>query len=137
MNTFHLTVLAADKPFYDGPCQSLRFPGSDGQYGVQAGHWNMITAIVPGTLRFRTEEGEQVGAISEGLIKVEDNHVLILADTIERPEEIDANRARREAEEAREILLQKRSLQDHHTARARMVRALNRLHVREQWIDNV
>ena len=137
MNTFHLTVLAADKPFYDGPCQSLRFPGSDGHYGVQAGHWNMITAIVPGTLRFRTEDGEQVAAISEGLIKVEDNHVLILADTIERPEEIDANRARREAEEAREILLQKRSLQDHHSAKARMVRALNRLHVREQWIDNV
>ena len=137
MNTFHLTVLAADKPFYDGPCESLRFPGSDGQYGVQANHWNMITAIVPGTLWFRTESGEQAAAISEGLIKVEDNHVLILADTIERPEEIDANRARREAEEAREILLQKRSLQDHHTARARMVRALNRLHVREQWIDNV
>ena len=137
MNVFHLTVLAADKPFYDGPCESLRFPGSDGQYGVQAGHWNMITAIVPGTLRFRTPEGgSQVAAISEGLIKVEDNHVLILADTIERPEDIDVNRAKRDADEAREILLQKRSLQDHHTARARMVRALNRLHVREQWIDN-
>ena len=138
MNTFHLTVLAADKPFYDGPCESLRFPGSDGQYGVQANHRNMITAIVPGTLRFRApgEEGEQAAAISEGLIKVEDNQVLILADTIERPEEIDINRAKRDADEAREILLQKRSLQDHHTARARMVRALNRLHVREQWIDN-
>ena len=137
MNTFQLTVLAADKPFYDGPCESLRFPGSDGQYGVQANHRNMITAIIPGTLRFRPPESEeQVAAISEGLIKVEDNHVLVLADTIERPEEIDINRAKRDADEAREILLQKRSLQDHHSARARMVRALNRLHVREQWIDN-
>ena len=137
MNTFHLTVLAADKPFYDGPCESLRFPGSDGQYGIQASHWNMISAVIPGTLYFQTpEDGAQVAAISEGLIKVEDNHVLILADTIERPEDIDVNRAKRDADEAREILLQKRSLQDHHTARARMVRALNRLHVREQWIDN-
>ena len=137
MNAFQLTVLAADKPFYDGPCESLRFPGSDGLYGVQASHRNMITAIVPGTLRFRMPEGEeQTAAISEGLIKVEDNHVLILADTIERPEDIDVNRAKRDADEAREILLQKRSLQDHHSARARMVRALNRLHVREQWIDN-
>lgn len=136
MNVFQLTVLAADKPFYDGPCESLRFPGSDGQYGIQANHRNMIAAIVPGTLRFQTAEEEQVAAISEGLIKVEDNHVLILADTIERPEDIDVNRAKRDADEAQEILLQKRSLQDHHTARARMVRALNRLHVREQWIDN-
>ncbi len=136
MNVFQLTVLAADKPFYDGPCESLRFPGSDGQYGIQANHRNMIAAIVPGTLRFQTAAEEQVAAISEGLIKVEDNHVLILADTIERPEDIDVNRAKRDADEAQEILLQKRSLQDHHTARARMVRALNRLHVREQWIDN-
>ena len=136
MNVFQLTVLAADKPFYDGPCESLRFPGSDGQYGIQANHRNMIAAIVPGTLRFQTAAEEQVAAISEGLIKVEDNHVLILADTIERPEDIDVNRAKRDADEAREILLQKRSLQDHHTARARMVRALNRLHVREQWRDN-
>ena len=136
MNVFQLTVLAADKPFYDGPCESLRFPGSDGQYGIQANHRNMIAAIVPGTLRFQTAEEEQVAAISEGLIKVEDNQVLILADTIERPEDIDVNRAKRDADEAREILLQKRSLQDHHTARARMVRALNRVHVREQWIDN-
>ena len=136
MNVFQLTVLAADKPFYDGPCESLRFPGSDGQYGIQANHRNMIAAIVPGTLRFQTAEEEQVAAISEGLIKVEDNHVLILADTIERPEDIDVNRAKRDVDEAQEILLQKRSLQDHHTARARMVRALNRLHVREQWIDN-
>jgi F-type H+-transporting ATPase subunit epsilon len=82
MNVFQLTVLAADKPFYDGPCESLRFPGSDGQYGIQANHRNMIAAIVPGTLRFQTAAEEQVAAISEGLIKVEDNHVLILADTI-------------------------------------------------------
>ena len=136
MNTFYLEILAADRPFYKGECESMQVPISDGQYGIQANHRNMIAAIVPGTLRFQTAAEEQVAAISEGLIKVEDNHVLILADTIERPEDIDVNRAKRDADEAREILLQKRSLQDHHTARARMVRALNRLHVREQWIDN-
>lgn len=135
MNVFQLTVLAADKPFYDGPCESLRFPGSDGQYGIQANHRNMIAAIVPGTLRFQTAEEEQVAAISEGLIKVEDNHVLILADTIERPEDIDVNRAKRDADEAREILLQKKSRQEYRIAQATLARALNRLRVKARDVD--
>ena len=137
MDTFHVTILAADKRFYEGPCESLVVPTSDGQSGILAHHKNVIAALTPGTLQYRVPGGEnQIAAVSRGFIKVEDNTVLILVDTIERPEEIDSNRAQRDADEAREILLQKRSIQDHHTARARMVRALNRLHVREQWIDN-
>lgn len=134
MNSFNASILASDKVFYEGLCESLRFPGIDGFYGVLAHHRNMITAIVPGTLTFRVPGGvDQVAAISAGMIRVEDNHVLILADTIERPEEIDANRARRDAEEAQEIILQKQSIQSYYTAQARMARALNRLKVRSQY----
>ena len=137
MDTFHVNILAADRRFYEGPCESLVISTSEGQFGILAHHRNVIAAIIPGSLTYRVPGGvNQIAAVSRGFIKVEDNDVLILADTIERPEEIDINRAKRDADEAREILLQKRSLQDHHTARARMVRALNRLHVREQWIDN-
>lgn len=136
MNTFQLHILAADKPFYEGPCESLRIPTIRGQYGVQAHHRNMIAAIVPGMLKFRRPEGsDQIAAVSEGLIKVENNDVLILVDTIERPEEIDVNRARRDAEEAQEAILQKKSIQSYHAAQARMARALNRLKVKEQQLD--
>ncbi len=134
MNTFQVSILASDKVFYEGPCESLRFPGIDGFYGVLAHHRNMITAIVPGTLTYRVPGGEeQAAAVSEGMIRVENNHVLILVDTIERPEEIDANRARRDAEEAQEIILQKQSIQSYYTAQARMARALNRLKVKADY----
>ena len=133
MKTFQVSILVAERPFYEGPCLSLHVPASDGAYGILAGHRNMIAALVPGTLRFRGPDGgEQIAAVSRGLIKVEGGQVLILADTIERPEEIDANRARREAEEAQEILLQKASIQSYHAAQAQMARALNRLRVKEQ-----
>ena len=137
MNTFYLEILAADRPFYKGECESMQVPISDGQYGIQANHRNAIAAIVPGTLRLRPPGGaEQIAAVSQGLIKVENNTVLILVDTIERPEEIDANRARREAEEAMEAILQKKSIESDHTAQARMARALNRLKVKEQHMIN-
>ena len=59
--------------------------------------------------------------------------VLILVDTIERPEEIDINRARRDADAAKEALLQKRSIQEYHTAQANLSRALNRLQLGGRW----
>ena len=137
MNTFRLDILAADRPFYKGQCEYLQVPISDGQYGILAHHRNAIAAIVPGMLRLRPPDGEeQIAAVSQGLIKVESNTVLLLVDTIERPEEIDANRARREAEEAREAIVQKQSIQSYYTAQSQMARALNRLRVKEQQIIN-
>ena len=50
MRTFHVDILAADKPFYRGDCQSLQIPIGNGQYGILAEHCNAIAAIVPGTI---------------------------------------------------------------------------------------
>lgn len=131
MNVFHLCILAADKMFYDGDCVSLLIPTTDGSYGIQANHHNMIAAITPGTVIYRTnEDAEEFAAVSKGIIKVENNDVLILTDTAERPDEIDANRAKRDAEEAKEILLQKRSINEYREAEARLARALTRLNTK-------
>ena len=137
MRTFHIDILSASRPFYRGDCQSLQIPTSNGQYGVLAGHRNTIAAIVPGTLHMRDGDGKvHVAAVSEGMMKIENGKVLLLIDSMERPEEIDANRARREAEEAREVILQRESIQSYYTAQARMARALNRLKVKEQYMVN-
>ena len=131
MNLFTLVILAAERNFYEGDCISLVIPTTQGQYGIQAMHSNMIAAIVPGVLKFTLPGGEEIiAAVSAGLVKVENNHVLLLVDTVERPEEIDENRARRSAEQAKEAILQKRSIQDYQLAQAKMARAINRLKVK-------
>lgn len=132
MNTFSLTVLAAERPLYEGECESLVIPTINGQYGVQANHSNMIAAIVPGMLKFKLPGSlEVVAAVSEGMIKIENNNVLLLVDTAERPEEIDANRAKRSAEAAKEAILQKKSIHDYYSAQAKMARAISRLRVKD------
>ena len=132
MNSFRLHIFAADRVFFEGDCVSLIVPSNRGQYGVQAHHSNMIAALVPGMLTYRLPESESHNAaVSAGMIKVEANDVLVLVDAAERPEDIDAIRARRKADEAREILLQKRSQQEYRTAEATLARALNRLRVKD------
>ena len=131
MDTFQVHILAADRTFYEGPCVSLTIPTSDGERGILAHHESMIAAIQPGILRWQApEQGVQLAAVSPGMIKVEHNDVLVLVDSAERPEEIDEARARREADEAREALLQIKSRQEHQLAQSTLARALNRLRIK-------
>ena len=137
MDTFQVHILAADKTLYEGPCVSLTVPTSDGERGILAHHENMMAAVQPGTLRWQApEQGVQLAAVSPGMVKVEHNDVLVLVDSAERPEEIDEARARREADEAREALLQKKSRQEHQLAQSTLARALNRLRVRSHGSIN-
>ncbi len=56
--------------------------------------------------------------------------MLILVDSAERPEEIDENRARRAADQAREAMLQRRSIVEYRSAQANLARAASRLRVK-------
>ncbi len=136
MEVFQAHILAADRSFYEGPCVSLTVPTSDGEQGILAHHSDMIAAILPGTLRFQTPEGPaQTAAVSGGMVKIEKNEVLVLVDSVERPEEIDAARARREADEAQEAMLQRKSRQEYQLAQASLARAMNRLRVKAREIS--
>lgn len=131
MDNFPVHILAADEPFYEGPCESLSVPTTTGMYGVLAHHTNVILAIVPGTLRYRCEgEEEKLAAVSAGMMKVENGEVLVLVDSAERPEEIDANRAKEAADRAKEELLQKKSIQEYRMAQSNLARAVSRLRVK-------
>lgn len=129
--TFQVHILAADRTFYEGPCISLTIPTSDGEQCFLAHHSSMIAAVQPGTLRYRVPgESSHVAAVSPGMVKVEQDEVLVLVDSAERPEEIDEARARREADEAKEAMLQMKSRQEYQMAQATLARALNRLRVK-------
>lgn len=132
---FPLHVLTATSPFYEGMCESLIIPTVDGRYGVLSGHSDTICAVVPGELYVRLPSGEmRVAACAAGIMKVEKGDVLVLVDSAIRPEDIDKDRARRMADDAREQLLQKQSIEEYHAAQARLARALARLSVREKYI---
>ena len=132
MKTFTLRILEADEDFYEGPCLSLSAPLLDGQYGILAGHNNMAAAIVPGALRFQRpgEEMETV-AVAHGLLKVENNNVLVLVEAVERLDEIDTVRAQLHADQARRQLQQKGSRREYELAQAALSRNLNRLMIKK------
>ena len=133
MNKFSLHILAAERSFYEGDCLSLVVPITDGSYGIQSHHKNMVAAIVPGILEYTLpDETRVVTCVSQGILVVANNDVKVLVDTIETPDEIDANRARAAAEEARVAILQKKSIQEYKSAQMRIAREMNRLKLKNR-----
>ena len=132
MTSFPLQILDVENPFFEGECVSLVIPTEDGLYGIQAGHSDMVAAVVPGEIKFTKPDGKTlIGAVSNGIAKVEDGKVLVLVETAEYPEEIDEKRAERTIEEAKEEMLQKKGIRDYYAARTRMARAMSRLRVKK------
>ena len=134
MTEFKLKILEADSTFYDGNCISIIVPTSEGAYGIQANHENMIAAIVPGEIKYTLPTGEEVhAAITGGFLKMEENELLILAEAAERPEDIDEKRMQEEIKLMSEELLSKKSIEEYRIAQARMARAINRLKVKNKY----
>ena len=128
MSTFSLKVIASDKIFFDGRAEVLIIPEIDGEKAILAHHEDMVIAIKIGDMKFRLEDNTWVTAvIGQGFAQVINNRVSVLVDTAERPEDIDAARAKDALERAKEQLRQKQSLQDFHLSQASMARAMSRL----------
>jgi len=79
-------------------------PGIDGDFGVDQDHTAFITKIRPGLLHLYKGNKVTRYAIHDGFVTVEDNHVVIVCDTVEKSSEIDIKRARSAKERAEKRL---------------------------------
>ena len=107
-------------------------PASEGDVGILPRHAPLLTTLRPGTLKIKKDGAETDLAVSGGFLQVNQNRVLILADTAERAEEIDEQRAeeaRRRAETALTEAARGGSPAQVEAARATLRRELVRLNV--------
>lgn len=131
-NTFYLEIIASDHKFYAGECEELVFPAIDGLYGVLPGHEPMVTAVDAGELKFRVDNKWHYAAVSDGFAQILPKKVVLLADTVELPEEIDIKRANEAKLRAEEKLRQKQSILEYYQTQASLNRAMNRLRVTQR-----
>lgn len=75
-------------------------PGVGGYLGVLPGHAALLTLVGVGEVMYRTGREERCLAVSGGFAEVGPERVTILAETAERPGEIDVGRARSARERA-------------------------------------
>ncbi len=134
MNEFNLHIIEADNDFFNGKCTSLVIPTTEGMYGIQAMHENLVAAIEIGVIKFTLPDGtRRHAAVSNGLVKVENNEVLILVESCEDPEEIDEARAQEEEERAKDVLAGHTDRINYRAAKGMLARAVNRLKIKKRY----
>ena len=66
---------------------------SEGEMGVLKGHIPLTAILVPGVLRIKEDGQERQAALHDGFVEIFQDHMTILAESCEWPEEIDLHRA--------------------------------------------
>ena len=100
-NRLRLEVVTTAKRILEAECDSVSIPASEGYVTILPNHTPLISLLGVGTLTYRDGGKEEILAVGGGFFEVSDNVVKLLVPLAERPDEIDVEAARREAEEAR------------------------------------
>ena len=99
-----LEVATPTRLVVSGETDEVVVPGVEGSFGVLPGHAPLLSLIGIGEVMYRTGREEHHLAVSSGFAEVGPGHVTILAESAERPEEVDLARARAARERAEQRL---------------------------------
>ncbi len=130
---FKLEIVTPKKVVYSGDVESFTAPGVVGSFQVLYNHAPLLSSIGVGEVKLRDAQGNEVRyATSGGFVDVVKNNVTFLAETAERANEIDVDRAHAAKERANKRLVERNVETDTDRARIALSRALNRLKIAQR-----
>ena len=127
--TFRVKIVAPDRVFYEGEAEMLEMTTTEGDIGVLKGHIPLTAVIAPGIINIKEADGVKCAALHAGFAEILQDSVVIMAEIIEWPEEIDLTRAQQARERAEERLRTKTPETDIARAETALQRALARINI--------
>lgn len=103
-NSFYVELITPEKTRFKGDIDYLRLPGWEGEMGILKNHAPLISLLKPGELLAEYGGKKYNLAIGEGFVSVRDNKVLLVVDSVYRPEEVDLKEVEKIIREERKYL---------------------------------
>ena len=123
-----LEVVTPERRVIAEPVDMVTVPGLGGELGILPGHTPLISQLQTGVLTYVQDGKSSSLNVSGGFVEVRDDHVSVLAEVAERPDEIDAARARQSRERLEKQLNSWNGTEeDFEVARAKLERSVVRL----------
>src|SRR4030095_7787123 len=89
-----LEVITPQRRVLSEAVDMVTVPGLGGELGILPGHTSLISQWKTGVLSYLQAGSTSQLHVSGGFVEISDDRVTVLAEVAERPEEIDAARAR-------------------------------------------
>ena len=129
--TMKVSVVSPEAEMYSGEAEMVFVRGALGELGLAPGHLQLLTTIKPGPLRLQHKESEELLYVSGGILEVQPDSVSILADSLERPQDVNEAAALEAKHAAEEILKGTQGPVDKERAQQELLEALAKLQVLE------
>jgi F-type H+-transporting ATPase subunit epsilon len=128
-DTFELEIVTPEKLVVKDVAEEAQIPGKTGYLGILPGHAPLITELAVGEITYKSAGTVKHISVAWGFAEVLPTKVTILAETAERPEEIDVARAQRAKAEAQKELSSGATDLDYDQVQAAIARADTRIEV--------
>ncbi|WED44706.1 F0F1 ATP synthase subunit epsilon [Legionella cardiaca] len=123
--TTHLDIVSAEQEIFSGVVEMVVATGELGEIGIVPGHAPLLTLLKPGEIRVTLPGGvQEIYYVSGGMLEVQPYYVTVLADAVERAEEIDEAAALAAKARAEEAISSKHADMDYSKAAAELARAV-------------
>ena len=130
---FSLEIVSPRKVIFAGEVTSFSAPGVSGGFQVLFNHAPLLAAIGVGVMKIRDTQGQESKyTTAGGFVDVLKNKVTMLAESAEKPAEIDVARAEKARDRALKRLSDRDPDLDVDRAQAALARALNRLNATQK-----
>jgi len=124
-----LTVVTPERAIVHEQVDELQIPGAAGYFGVLPGHAPLFSELKIGEVAYRQGDRWFFLSVAWGFVEVQSDHVRILAETAERAQEIDVDRATRAKQRAEQRIAKGGADIDYARALVALERALIRIQV--------
>lgn len=129
MKTLTVSVVTPDGPVLEDTYEMVSCKAENGELGILPGHIPLVAPLAISAVRLKRESSEDQLAINGGFLEVRPDKVTILAQSAEKPSDIDVARAQAAKERAESRLQSKEDHIDRVRAELALRRAVNRLNV--------
>lgn len=91
MTTMQVELVSSEEHIFSGEAEYVVAPGSEGELGIYPHHISLINKLKPGLFRVKLPQKEiqLIYVISGGFLEVQGNKVTVLADVVERTDDLD------------------------------------------------
>lgn len=123
--TLHLDIVSAEKQLFSGPVELVVTTGDLGELGIKPGHAPLLTSLGIGEVRIILPGGEEeIYYISGGMLEVQPLSVTVLADVVERANNLDEAAALKAKQKAENLLTGRKEEFDYTQAQLELAQAV-------------